>query len=362
MKVYRSFALALVLAVTGAAVASADPSSDESAAKSKKKSSKSSKKKTTSKKPAKKRTSHHSRKRTKTPKPIPGVPQDTDVTPVTDPGAPDPSSDTAATDAAATDAATSAPTDPVATEPAIAPTDPTQVDLDNASTPEVTADATAPEPPPPKPAATVTATVTPTPKPARRGPTWYVGLRGGPSVIDRRGYYEYSSNRQIYATERNVRLDLVFGRYLSRHISLGLALGTGPYPKFDAPDPAYDENTRFEVFPAHARLDVALHAGPFVVGVGAGGAYEQATGTFGVQDPDTFLVTMHTARFKRYGAMGTVDTGFQFQLGPLGLELLAEASAVKLMRGTYEHGITTAGPSDREMCYEASLLLGVRLQ
>jgi hypothetical protein len=196
----------------------------------------------------------------------------------------------------------------------------------------------------------------------RSEPTWFVGVRGGPALIDRRGFYNFRSNRQVYHDERNGRGELVVGRYLGRHASVGLVGGTGPYPKFDAPDPLYEENTRFSVYLFHGRLDLDLHAGAFVLGIGGGGAYEYTTGTFGVENPVTLQIEMHTATFKRFGLVGAARTGVQVTAGPFAIELLAEATVLKLFRGTYTYSITTEGPSDREMGYAGSLLLGVRLQ
>ena len=207
------------------------------------------------------------------------------------------------------------------------------------------------------------AVVTPPPRRERkRGPTWFFGVRGGPALIDRQGYYNFRSNRQTYHDERNIRGEALLGRYVGRRTSLALAGGTGPYPKFDAPDPLYDENTRFSVYFYHSRLDLDLHAGPFVFGVGAGAAYEYTTGSFGVQDPVTLQVEMHRATFKRFGVLGAARTGFQVPAGPFAIELIAEATALKLFRGTYTYSVSTEGPSDREMGYAASLLLGLRLQ
>ncbi|HEY5951268.1 MAG TPA: hypothetical protein VIV40_37505 [Kofleriaceae bacterium] len=196
----------------------------------------------------------------------------------------------------------------------------------------------------------------------KRGPTWFLGVRGGASVIDREGYYDFRSNRQTYHDERNARVELTLGRYFGRHVSLGLAGGTGPYPKFDAPDPLFSENTRFSVFLYHARLDLDFHAGAFVFGLGGGAAYEYTTGSFTTQDPTTFQTEMHTATFKRPGVIGAARTGFQVSAGPFAFELLAEATLLKLFRGIYVYTVSTDGPSDDEMGYAASLLLGVRLQ
>jgi hypothetical protein len=200
--------------------------------------------------------------------------------------------------------------------------------------------------------------------PPTKPPTWFLGVRGGPALIDRRGYYNFRSNRQTYHEERNARGEVLLGRYLGRHVSLGLVGGTGPYPKFDEPDPLFGENTRFSVYLFHGRLDLDLHAGPFVLGIGGGGAYEYTTGTFAVEDPSTLVVEMHTATFRRFGLVGAARTGFQVLAGPFALELLAEATVLKLFRGTYQYTttVTTEGPSDREKGYAGSLLLGLRLQ
>ena len=50
--------------------------------------------------------------------------------------------------------------------------------------------------------------------------------------------------------------------------------------------------------------------------------------------------------------------------GPFAIELLAEATVLKLFRGTYQYAptVTSEGPSDQEMGYTGSLLLGLRLQ
>jgi hypothetical protein len=219
-------------------------------------------------------------------------------------------------------------------------------------------------PDPPRPRLTVggiVATSTSTP-PRDGGPTWFFGVRAGPSVIDRRGYYNFRSNRQTYHDERNVRGEVALGRYLGRHVSLAVAGGTGPFPKFDEPDPLLGENTRFSVYLFHSRLDLDLHAGAFVLGIGGGGAYEYTTGSFTTQDPTTFEVIEHTATFKRFGVVGAARTGVQLAAGPFAFELLAEATVLKLFRGTYVYTVPTEGLSDREMGYAGSLLLGVRLQ
>jgi hypothetical protein len=221
---------------------------------------------------------------------------------------------------------------------------------------------TTPVPEPPYVADSAVPATAPAKRERKRGPTWFFGVRGGPALLDRRGYYNFRSNRQIYHDERNLRGEAVLGRYLSRRLSLGVAGGAGPYPKFDAPDPLYDENTRFSVYLYHSRLDLDFHAGAFVVGVGTGVAYEHTTGSFGVQDPVTLQVEMHRATFNRFAAIGAARTGIQLGAGPFAIELLAEATVLKLFRGTYTYSITTDGPSDREMGYAASLLLGVRLQ
>jgi hypothetical protein len=231
---------------------------------------------------------------------------------------------------------------------------PTSLDLGTAAI-------TTPVPEPPYVADSVVPTTAPK-RERKRGPTWFFGVRGGPALLDRRGYYNFRSNRQIYHDERNIRGEALLGRYLSRRISIAVAGGTGPYPKFDAPDPLYAENTRFSVFLYHSRVDLDVHAGPFVVGAGVGAAYEHTTGTFGVQDPVTLQVEMHRATFNRFAAIGAARTGLQVGVGPFAVELIAEATVLKLFRGTYTYSITTDGPSDREMGYAASLLLGVRLQ
>lgn len=194
------------------------------------------------------------------------------------------------------------------------------------------------------------------------GPTWFFGVRVGPGVIDRDGYYNFRSNRQTYHDERNVRGELTFGRYLGRHVSMGLVAGAGPFPKFDALDPIYEENTRFSVFPFHARLDLDAHAAWFVIGVGAGVAYEHTTGSFQTRDAVTLELVTHTATFKRRGITAAARTGVQGSLGPFTFEVLAEASAVKLDRGTYVHEVESPGLSDNETGYAGSLLLGVKLQ
>ncbi|HEY5920361.1 MAG TPA: hypothetical protein VIV11_01765 [Kofleriaceae bacterium] len=254
------------------------------------------------------------------------------------------------------------PTDAPTAEPANEP----QSAITSAATAHPTGEiaATTPPPAPKLPAVelAMTKSVTAEPRKPRSGPRWFFALRGGPSVVDRRGFNEYQSNRQIYADHRNIRAELALGRFVSRHFALGLAAGSGPYPKFDAPDLLLDEITRYEVYPAHARLDLELHAGWFVLAVGVGAAYERAQGTFTTQDPDTFEQAEHRSVFERFGAIGTARTGLQIQLGHLGIELLAEASAVKLGRGTYQLTSTNPGPSDREMAYVGSVLLGVRLQ
>jgi hypothetical protein len=196
-------------------------------------------------------------------------------------------------------------------------------------------------------------------RPRKQHPTWFFGVRGGPSLIDRDGYYDFRSNRQTYHDQRNVRGEVALGRYLGRYLSLGLAGGSGPYPKFDAPDPILEENTRFSVYVFQARLDLDLHVGWFVLGIGAGGAYEHTTGSFMLQAP----ATTYTATFKRKGVVGAARTGVQLRAGPIAIELIAEAAMLKLGRGTYEHGGTTsAGLSDQEQGYMGSLLLGLKLQ
>lgn len=200
------------------------------------------------------------------------------------------------------------------------------------------------------------------PRKRDRGPTWFFGVRVGPGVIDRQGYYDFRSNRQTYHDERNVRGELTFGRYLGRHVSLGLVAGAGPFPKFDALDPLYEENTRFSVFPFHARLDLDAHAAWFVIGVGAGVAYEHTTGSFQTRDDVTLMIVTHTATFKRRGITAAARTGVQGALGPFTFELLAEIAAVKLDRGTYVHEVESPGLSDDELGYAGSLMLGVKLQ
>jgi hypothetical protein len=195
-----------------------------------------------------------------------------------------------------------------------------------------------------------------------RGPSWFIGVRGGPSLIDRRGFYEFRSSRGTYGAARNLRGELAFGRYIGRHVAFGIAAGGGPFPQFFAPAPGFGDTTRFSVRLSHARLDLELHRGWFVLAIGGGGAYEYATGTFGAVAPDRSSITMHTATFERFGVIGAARTGIELSAPPFAFEVLAEASALKLFRGTYEDGITGPGPSTREMGYVASLLLGVRLQ
>jgi hypothetical protein len=194
------------------------------------------------------------------------------------------------------------------------------------------------------------------PRPRSRGPGWFFGVRGGPSAFDRRGFNEYKTDRAINEDWRNLRGELALGHYVGRHVALALAAGAGPFPKFDDVDPLLDVNTRYYVRPAQARLDFELHAAWLTLAVGGGVAYEQAAGTFSVGSE------MHESVYRRFGGVGTARTGFQIRLGALAVELLASATAIKLMRGTYDHGTSSPGPSDREMCYEGSVLLGLRLQ
>jgi hypothetical protein len=99
-----------------------------------------------------------------------------------------------------------------------------------------------------------------------------------------------------------------------------------------------------------------------VFALGGGGAYEYTRGTFGAQALDGSGVTMHTAIFKRFGVVTTVRMGALLTQGSLAFEILAEASGMNLFPGTYQDGITSPGPSDREMGYAGSLLFGLRLQ
>jgi hypothetical protein len=195
---------------------------------------------------------------------------------------------------------------------------------------------------------------------AEPAPTWFVAGRLGPSLVERTGSYEYASRRDIYGLERNTRWEIVLGRYLSRHLALAGAFGSGPYPKYDAPDPLYGETTRFDVFPWHATLGLELHVRWFVLAIAGGGMYEHTKGFFVTQDPATFSYAFHAVAFKRFGVIGSAHTGVELHWGHWGVELLADAAALKLARGTYEHGMTSPGLSDDETGYVGSVFLGLR--
>jgi len=344
-----------------AAVAIATPSAQVEAAPSKHTSKKkATKKKTSKKKATKHKASKHEAKRKRSGRKRAKPPAES----ASETASTEPSATSTEPSSTAADATANESTPPDATAPPTAAT-PEAAALETLHDPATPA---TPEPAPvatesAKPVASVSTSATPVARAGGKKPSWFFGIRGGPSVIDRRGFNEYKSNRQIYNDQRNVRWEIAFGRYAGRHVAFGLALGSGPYPKFDAADPLLDVNTRYEVIPAQARLDLELHASWFVLALGGGGAYEQAKGTFTTQDPDTLETITHTSAFKRFGPAGAARTGLQLQLGPVAFELLAEVSAIKLGRGTYEHSMMSSpGPSDREMCYEGSVLLGLRLQ
>jgi hypothetical protein len=209
-------------------------------------------------------------------------------------------------------------------------------------------------------ATSLAATATPIPR-ARR--TWFVAGRVGPSILDRSGTYDFKSNRQLYSLQRNVRWEVVVGRYVSRRIALALAAGSGPYVKHDGEDPLLGEVTRFDVFPWHVSLGMEAHASVFVVGLAAGVVRETMRGSFTTYDADNFRYAFHEVGFARFGVLGSAHTGLEVHWGHWGVELLAEAAAVKLARGTYElDGMSNPSPSDDEMGYVGSLLLGLRWQ
>jgi hypothetical protein len=204
------------------------------------------------------------------------------------------------------------------------------------------------------------ATATPV-TPARR--SWFVAGRVGPSILDRSGTYDFKSNRQVYSLQRNVRWEVAVGRYVSRRLALALAVGSGPYVKHDAEDPLLGEITRFDVFPWHVSFGLEVHASVLAAGLSVGGVRETMRGTFSTYDADTFRYMFHQVGFERFGVLGSVHTGLELHWGHWGVELLAEATAVKLARGTYElDGTSNPAPSNDEMGYVGSLLLGLRWQ